>query len=260
MRIRGKRLWMFFWVLKYSTILGKQNVKPFFFPIKCLSPFFICDWILHVCIHAHTPEYYRMISLFSKLLIGLIKKFRFNCPFLLPAWDKAAEEQWDRRRNRRWDLKHFVCLFPQAMLWTSRQATGLASRVAWVPGWIPSMNTSWSLTSFLEKRKTWRCLMLHIRASRTTCEEGVCPWWHIYCHPVCSIPAQLCFICLFHFYCVFYCSWRGVCVPWHTHGGLRDDLQELVLYRGSPGMESGCSGSMANIFIPQTFSLSPSIF
>lgn len=75
--------------------------------------------------------------------------------------------------------------------------------------------------------------MLHIRASRATCEEGVCPWWHVYCHTVCSIPAQLCFICLFHFYCVFYCFWRGLCVPWHTHGGLRDDLQELVLYPGS---------------------------
>lgn len=36
-------------------------------------------------------------------------------------------------------------------------------------------------------------------------------------------------------------------MPWRTHGGLRDDLQELVLYHGSPGMESGCSGSMANI-------------
>lgn len=119
------------------------------------------------------------------------------------------------------------------MLWTSRQATGLASRAAWVPGWIPFMNTSWSLTSFLEKRKTWRCLMLHIRASRATCEEGVCPWWRVYCHTVCSIPAQLCFICLFHFYCVFYCFWRGLCVLWHTHGGLRDDLQELVLYCGS---------------------------
>lgn len=35
-----------------------------------------------------------MTSLFSKLLIGLIKKFRYNCPFLLPAWDKDAEKQW----------------------------------------------------------------------------------------------------------------------------------------------------------------------
>lgn len=40
MRIRGKMLGMLLWVLKYIAILGKQNVKPIFFPLNVYSHFF----------------------------------------------------------------------------------------------------------------------------------------------------------------------------------------------------------------------------